>query len=88
MSRIIEVITGRRSWVVAVVGLLLGLVVIGGLGQAERSPSPLDTLPAGFESTQGQELLDRLPDEAARPPSSSSPSRTTASSTCCRTSPR
>ena len=64
MSRIIEAITGRRSWIVAAVGLLLGLVVIGGLGQAERSPSPLDTLPAGFESTQGQELLERLPDEA------------------------
>ena len=63
MSRIIEAITGRRSWIVAAVGLLLGLLVIGGLGQAERSPSPLDTLPAGFESTEGQALLDRLPDE-------------------------
>ena len=63
MSRIIEAITGRRSWIVAVVGLLLGLLVIVGVGPAERSPSPLDTLPAGFESTQGQELLERLPDE-------------------------
>ncbi|WP_131106124.1 MMPL family transporter [Ornithinimicrobium sufpigmenti] len=63
MSRIIEAITGRRSWIVAVVGVLLGLLVIVGVGPAERSASPLDTLPAGFESTQGQELLEGLPDE-------------------------
>lgn len=63
MSRIIEVITGRRSWIVAVVGVLLGLLVIAGVGPAERSASPLDSLPAGFESTRGQELLERLPDE-------------------------
>ncbi|QFG69855.1 MMPL family transporter [Ornithinimicrobium pratense] len=63
MSRIIEAITGRRSWIVAVVGLLLGLLVILGVGPAERSPSPLDSLPAGFESAQGQELLERLPEE-------------------------
>lgn len=63
MSRIIEVITGRRSWIVAAVSLLLGVLVIVGVGPAERSASPLDTLPAGFESTQGQELLQGLPDE-------------------------
>jgi RND superfamily putative drug exporter len=66
VSRIIEVITGRRSWIVAAVGLLLGLLVIGGIGPAERSPSPLDTLPAGFESTEGQALLEELPDEGSQ----------------------
>ena len=67
MSRLVELITGRRSaWVVALVGLLLAAGIVGGVGQAERDPSPLDSLPAGFESTEGQALLDELPDEGTQ----------------------
>ncbi|OLT43696.1 hypothetical protein BJF86_13830 [Serinicoccus sp. CNJ-927] len=66
MSRLIATLTGRRSWIVALVGLLLGVALIGGVGQAERDASALDTLPAGFDSTQGQALLDELPDEGSK----------------------
>ena len=67
MRRIVELITGRRSaWAVALVGLLLAVGVVGGVGQAERDASSLDSLPAGFDSTQGQVLLDELPDEGNR----------------------
>ncbi|WP_238706003.1 hypothetical protein [Serinicoccus marinus] len=66
MSRLLATLTGRRSWIVALVGLLLGVALIGGVGQAERDASALDTLPAGFDSTQGQGLLDELPDEGSK----------------------
>ena len=65
MNALVRVLTGRRSWIIALVGLLLGGWMIAGLGQAERSPDPLSTLPAGFESTQGQALLGELPDEGS-----------------------
>lgn len=66
MSRLITTLTAPRSWVIALVGLLLGVGLIAGIGQAERTASPLDTLPAGFDSTQGQALLDELPDEGSK----------------------
>ncbi|MFK5645995.1 MMPL family transporter [Ornithinimicrobium sp. LYQ121] len=65
MTRLVALLTGRRSWAIALVGLLLGAWVIAGLGPAEREPDPLSTLPAGFESTQGQALLEELPDEGS-----------------------
>ncbi|MFK5633589.1 MMPL family transporter [Ornithinimicrobium sp. LYQ103] len=65
MTRLVALLTGRRSWAIALVGLVLGAWVIAGLGQAEREPDPLSTLPAGFESTQGQALLEELPDEGS-----------------------
>ncbi|ANS79651.1 MmpL family protein [Serinicoccus hydrothermalis] len=66
MSRLLSTLTGPRSWIVALVGLLLGAAIIGGVGQAERTASALDTLPAGFDSTEGQALLDELPDEGTQ----------------------
>ncbi|MFK5582968.1 MMPL family transporter [Serinicoccus sp. LYQ131] len=63
MQRFVQILTGRRSWIIALVALVLGAAVIGGVGQAERTASPLDSLPAGFESTEGQALLEELPDE-------------------------
>ncbi|SOC56545.1 MMPL family transporter [Ornithinimicrobium cerasi] len=63
MNGLVSLLTGRRSWVLALVGLILGGWLIAGLGQAENDPDPLSQLPAGFESTQGQALLEELPDE-------------------------
>ncbi|HSP59754.1 MAG TPA: MMPL family transporter, partial [Ornithinimicrobium sp.] len=65
MNALVRLLTGRRSWIIALVGLLLGGWMIAGLGQAERTPDPLATLPAGFESTEGQALLGELPDEGS-----------------------
>jgi putative drug exporter of the RND superfamily len=67
MSRLVNLIVSRRSsWVVALLGLALAVGTIVGVGQAERDASSLDQLPAGFESTQGQALLDELPDEGTK----------------------
>ncbi|GAA5160406.1 MMPL family transporter [Ornithinimicrobium tianjinense] len=65
MDRVVALLTGRRSWVLAVLGLLLGGLLVGAVGQAERDPDPLATLPVGFESTEGQALLQELPDEGS-----------------------
>lgn len=65
MNRLVQFITGRRSaWAVTIVSLLLGLSVLG-VGQADREASIFDDLPAGFDSTQGEELLAELPDEGS-----------------------
>ena len=63
MDRLVALLTGRRSWMLALVALVVGGWLVAGVGQAERDPSPLATLPAGYESTEGQELLQELPDE-------------------------
>ena len=39
MSRLITTLTAPRSWVIALVGLLLGVGLIAGIGQAERTAS-------------------------------------------------
>ncbi|MEJ7647680.1 MAG: MMPL family transporter [Nakamurella sp.] len=66
MRRLVQIITARRTaWAVALVGFLLAGVVIGLLGAAERSASPTDTLPAGFDSTLGALLQQQLPDDDA-----------------------
>lgn len=86
MTTIIRLITGARSaWVVALLGVLLAAGVVAGVGQAERDPSPLDGLPAGYDSTAGQELLGDLPTRAARSRSCSSRSRTDRSPPACPT---
>ncbi len=61
MSRLASVITGRRTaWIVALVTFLLALAVAGALPEGERDPSPLDALPAGYDSTEGTALLSEL----------------------------
>lgn len=50
-----------RAWIVALVMVVLGLGLIGVLGEAERTASPLDTLPVGADSTTVVELSDQLP---------------------------
>src|SRR5690606_38750752 len=67
MSRLANLIASRRSsWVVALLGMAIALGAVVGVGQAERDASALDQLPAGFESTEGQALLDELPDEGTQ----------------------
>ena len=64
MSRLANVIAGRRTaWLVALVTLLIGLAVVAALPEGERSPSPLDSLPAGYDSTEGVALLEELPED-------------------------
>lgn len=53
-----------RSWWLAPLFLVAALAVIGGLGQAERTPSPLDNLPEGMDSTTVVGLSDELPQES------------------------
>ncbi|PUA81136.1 MMPL family transporter [Nocardioides currus] len=55
----------RLAWLVALLPLLLAGALIAGLGEGERDRTSLDSLPAGFDSTQGTELRDALPDEGA-----------------------
>ncbi len=55
----------RIAWLVALVPLLLAGALIAGLGEGERDRTSLDSLPSGFDSTQGTELRDALPDEGA-----------------------
>lgn len=63
-DRLIRAVTARRSaWLVVLLGLLLGAGVIVGLGEAERSPHPTDTLPVGYEATRAVELQEQLPTE-------------------------
>ena len=62
MHALVALITGRRTaWLVALVPLLLAGAVLGLAGEGERERSPLDTLPAGLDSTLGAELQERLP---------------------------
>ena len=55
----------RRALVVALVGLLLGGVAIGVLGEAERDASPTDQLPRGMDSTEVVELEEQFASEDA-----------------------
>lgn len=52
----------RRSWLVALIVAVFGVLVIGGLGQAERTPGSTDQRPDGADSTTVLELADELPE--------------------------
>lgn len=57
-------ITGPRvAWLVALVPLLMALAVIAFLPEGEREGSPVDTLPAGADSTLAVELSEQLPED-------------------------
>ncbi len=51
----------RRSWILALLSLLLAGGIIGGLGEAETSPEPTDGLAAGADSTTVVELGEKFP---------------------------
>lgn len=52
-----------RSWWIALLFVIAAGALIGGVGQAERSPSPLDSLPRGLDSTTVTKLSQQLPEE-------------------------
>lgn len=55
-------IAGRRlAWFFALVPILLAIAVIAFVPEGEREASPLDTLPAGADSTLAVELEEQLP---------------------------
>lgn len=66
MKALLSVFLGRRPWVLALLLLFAGVAVLGMGQQAEREATALDSLPAGADSTAGQELLDQLPDEGSK----------------------
>ena len=64
-----------RPWtaaLVAVLAVLFSGALIGVVGQAEHTPSPLDALPRGSQSAQAAELAEQLPDADASTASCSS----------------
>nr|ANY57934.1 membrane protein [uncultured bacterium] len=55
-------LTARRTaWAFALVPLVLAVAVSALLGEAERSASPLDSLPRGADSTVAAALQEDLP---------------------------
>ncbi|HEX5916242.1 MAG TPA: MMPL family transporter, partial [Nocardioides sp.] len=57
-------IAGRRlAWFFALVPILLAIAVIAFVPEGEREASPLDTLPAGADSTLAVELEEQLPED-------------------------
>lgn len=59
------IIAGRRTaWLFALLPILLAVVLIGGVGEAEHATDSRDNLPENADSTAAAYLLDDLPDEA------------------------
>ncbi|TIC88507.1 MMPL family transporter [Nocardioides sp. GY 10113] len=55
-------LTSRRwAWLVALVPMLVAVAALGTIGEAERTPSPTDTMPRDLDSTLGTELRAQLP---------------------------
>ncbi len=54
----------KRSWLVALLVAILGVLIIGALGQAERTTGATDALPEGADSTKVVELSEELPQDA------------------------
>ncbi len=63
MGALQRMIVGRGSALVSAAVLGFGVLLIVGLGQATRTPSVTDQLPAGYDSTRVAELQERLPAE-------------------------
>ena len=56
---------GRTAWAFALVPLVVAIAVTALLGEADRKPSPLDSLPRGADSTVATELQQQLPNDAS-----------------------
>ena len=59
------VVRRRTAWLAALLPLLAGVALTVLLGEATRTPSPLDQLPRDAESTTAVALQQQLPDDAA-----------------------
>ena len=59
------VVRRRTAWLAALLPLLAGIALAVLLGEATRTPSPLDQLPRDAESTTAVALQQQLPDDAA-----------------------
>lgn len=65
-ERLAGAVTGRRTAaLVALLPLVAAILAIALVGQADRSPRPVDPLPAGLDSTRGTELQNALPADDA-----------------------
>ncbi|MGL5824611.1 MAG: MMPL family transporter [Nocardioides sp.] len=53
----------RRSWAVALIVVAIGLLLLVGLGKAERTPSSTDSLPEAADSTTVDTLTKDLPQD-------------------------
>ncbi|WP_122819307.1 MMPL family transporter [Nocardioides pantholopis] len=66
VGRLVRLITGRRTAaVVALLPILVGVLLLGLVGEGERARSDLDQVPVGKDSTAAAELQGKLPDEGA-----------------------
>ena len=66
VHKLVAAVVGRRTaWLAALVPVLAAVAAIVMLGEATRTPSSLDALPEGAESTVAAELQGQLPDDAA-----------------------
>ncbi|MGV1003567.1 MAG: MMPL family transporter [Candidatus Nanopelagicales bacterium] len=54
--------SARTAWILALLPILLGGVLMGVLGEAERDRLPTDQLPRGYDSTGAVALADELPE--------------------------
>lgn len=57
------IVAARTAWAVALLPLVVAGALMGLVGEGERERTPLDTLPAGADSTRAAALAEELPDE-------------------------
>ncbi|MEH3154344.1 MAG: MMPL family transporter [Gordonia paraffinivorans] len=61
-DRLAALVTGRRSWIVGLAVLLLGIAVMTGLGSGSSSDDSPNSLPASAQSARIDDSLSRFPD--------------------------
>ncbi|MGB6180389.1 MAG: MMPL family transporter, partial [Rhodococcus sp. (in: high G+C Gram-positive bacteria)] len=61
-DRVAALVTGRRSWIVAVLVLLVSGALIGAVGSNSAAESAPTSLPADADSARVGQLLEQFPD--------------------------
>ncbi len=57
-------VTARKTaWIMAIIPLLIGIALIGAVGQSTWDRQATDDLPVGADSTKAVELAERLPEQ-------------------------